>query len=132
MGEEGESTISIATDEEVNLNIRCSNGSKFSVRSSLQLSVAEFKGVLSRSSDVPAEQQRLIYKGCILKDDQSLDSYVRDIVLGLVVLFHFAETNGTIVTHLPHSNPSQVSWNGSITYVLPHLTKVFRLTIQFT
>lgn len=75
MGEEGESTISGVAGEQVNLNIRCSHGQKFSVRSSLQLSVAEFKCVLARSSDVPAEQQRLIYKGRILKDDQSLDSY---------------------------------------------------------
>lgn len=75
MGEEGESTISVVAGEQVNLNIRCSNGLKFSVRSSLQLSVAEFKGVLAQSSDVPAVQQRLIYKGRILKDDQSLDSY---------------------------------------------------------
>lgn len=79
MGEEGEpiqSTVNASgSEDEVNLNIRCSNSAKFSVRASLKLSVADFKNVVAQNCDVPAEQQRLIYKGRILKDDQSLDSY---------------------------------------------------------
>ncbi|KAL8228913.1 hypothetical protein R6Q57_013813 [Mikania cordata] len=80
MGVEGESTQSAAAsvdggDAEINLNIRCSNGNKFSVRSSLGSTVVVFKDLLARNCDVPANQQRLIYKGRILKDDQTLDSY---------------------------------------------------------
>ncbi|CAA2978278.1 ubiquitin domain-containing DSK2a-like [Olea europaea subsp. europaea] len=37
--------------------------------------VGEFKALLAQNCDVPVEQQRLIYKGRILKDDQTLVSY---------------------------------------------------------
>ncbi|OAY57643.1 ubiquitin domain-containing protein DSK2a [Manihot esculenta] len=60
---------------EVTVNIRCSNGSKFSVGISLSSTVEAFKAVLAGKCDVPADQQRLIYKGRILKDDQTLHSY---------------------------------------------------------
>lgn len=78
MGAEGESTQSgtaVEGGDEVILNVRCSNGSKFSVRTSLGSSVVAFKGLLAQNCDVPADQQRLIYKGRILKDDHTLDSY---------------------------------------------------------
>ncbi|KAL3813962.1 hypothetical protein ACJIZ3_015230 [Penstemon smallii] len=73
MGVEAES--SVGAGAEVNVNIRSSNGTKFSVKTSLELTVGEFKGLLARNCDVPPEQQRLIYKGRILKDDQTLVSY---------------------------------------------------------
>ncbi|KAK1437834.1 hypothetical protein QVD17_03634 [Tagetes erecta] len=74
MGVEGESTQTVV-DAEINLNIRCSNGNKFSVRATLRSTVVDFKDLLALNCDVPANQQRLIYKGRILKDDQTLDSY---------------------------------------------------------
>ncbi|KAK6129435.1 hypothetical protein DH2020_036824 [Rehmannia glutinosa] len=75
MGAEAESSLGVAGGEEVNVNIRHSNGSKFSVKTSLESTVGEFKGLLAQNCDVPAHQQRLIYKGRILKDDQTLVSY---------------------------------------------------------
>ncbi|CAK7329090.1 unnamed protein product [Dovyalis caffra] len=57
------------------INIRCSNGTKFTVRTSLESAVGVFKSVLAQNCDVPPDQQRLIYKGRILKDDQTLLSY---------------------------------------------------------
>ncbi|MCL7044986.1 hypothetical protein MKW94_002354 [Papaver nudicaule] len=60
---------------EVTVNIRCSNGTKFNVKTSLQSLVSSFKALLAQNCDIPVEQQRLIYKGRILKDDQTLDSY---------------------------------------------------------
>lgn len=59
----------------VAVNVRCSNGTKFSVTTSLDSTVEAFKELVAQNSDVPANQQRLIYKGRILKDDQSLLSY---------------------------------------------------------
>ena len=59
----------------VTVHVRCSNGSKFSVQISLESTVRAFKAVLSQNCDIPAEQQRLIYKGRILKEDQTLESY---------------------------------------------------------
>ncbi|KAK9734627.1 hypothetical protein RND81_04G153100 [Saponaria officinalis] len=78
MGIDDDSSATNASAEsvdEVSVNIRCSNGSKFSVRTTLDSSVGNFKSVAAQSSDVPAEQHRFIYKGRILKDDQTLASY---------------------------------------------------------
>ncbi|XP_008812218.1 ubiquitin domain-containing protein DSK2a-like isoform X2 [Phoenix dactylifera] len=57
------------------VHIRSSNGSKFSVQTDLESTVGSFKVVLAEKCDVPPEQQRLIYKGRILKDEQTLASY---------------------------------------------------------
>ncbi|KAH9620442.1 hypothetical protein KSS87_017378 [Heliosperma pusillum] len=72
-----ESTTTAAGDggDEITVNIRCSNGSKFTVKTTLNSSVRDFKVIIAQNSDVPAEQQRLIYKGRILKDDHTLTSY---------------------------------------------------------
>ncbi|KAA8546173.1 hypothetical protein F0562_020933 [Nyssa sinensis] len=78
MGSEGESiesSVSLGGGEEFTVNIRCSNASKFSVRTNLGSTVGAFKAVLAQNCDVPADNQRLIYKGRILKDEQTLDSY---------------------------------------------------------
>ncbi|KAL4186478.1 hypothetical protein AMTRI_Chr09g14330 [Amborella trichopoda] len=72
-GESGES--SDLSHEIVSVHIRCSNGSKFTVQVDLSSSVSAFKALVAETSDVPAQQQRLIYKGRILKDDQTLISY---------------------------------------------------------
>ncbi|KAG4114327.1 hypothetical protein ERO13_D12G039300v2 [Gossypium hirsutum] len=81
MGGDGDSSESRLGDngggeeEGVMVNIRCSNGSKFTVRTKLESTIGSFKVVLAQSCDIPADQQRLIYKGRILKDDQTLQSY---------------------------------------------------------
>ncbi|KAB2036045.1 hypothetical protein ES319_D04G196100v1 [Gossypium barbadense] len=62
-------------EEGVTVNIRCSNGTKFTVRTNLESTVGSFKALLAQNCDIPADQQRLIYKGRILKDDQTLQSY---------------------------------------------------------
>ncbi|CAA0840773.1 Unknown protein [Striga hermonthica] len=56
MGAEAESSsLGVAGDDEVNVNIRCS---KLSVKTSLESTVAEFKGVSAQScDDVPAQQK---------------------------------------------------------------------------
>ncbi|XP_009408182.2 ubiquitin domain-containing protein DSK2a isoform X1 [Musa acuminata AAA Group] len=59
----------------VTLQVRCSNGSRFSVEAALDSTVGTLKAALVEKCDVPAEQQRLIYKGRILKDEQTLQSY---------------------------------------------------------
>ncbi|KAG1355350.1 putative Catalase isozyme 1 [Cocos nucifera] len=80
MGADGDSgnagdTHAAGCGNSATVHIRCSNGSKFSVQTSLDSTVEAFKAVVAWSCDVPAEQQRLIYKGRILKDDQTLASY---------------------------------------------------------
>ncbi|XP_030522824.1 ubiquitin domain-containing protein DSK2b-like isoform X1 [Rhodamnia argentea] len=77
MGSEGDSSDARVGggEEGVVVNIRCSNGSKFTVKTGLDSTVEAFKAVLAQSCDVPADQQRLIYKGRILKDSETLESY---------------------------------------------------------
>lgn len=60
---------------EVTLRVRCFNGSKFSVQISLDSTVESLKSVIAQKRDVAAERLRLIYKGRVLKDDQTLESY---------------------------------------------------------
>lgn len=64
-----------STDTKGTVHIRCSSGSKFTVEADLASTVAVFKILVAEKCDIPAEQQRLIYKGRILKDDNSLQSY---------------------------------------------------------
>ncbi|XP_017436830.1 ubiquitin domain-containing protein DSK2b isoform X5 [Vigna angularis] len=89
-----------AVDEEsegvsVNINVRCSNGSKFSVQTSVDSIVSSFKDLVARNCDVPVEQQRLIYKGRILKDDQTLRSYGLEADHTVHLVRGFVHTNST-------------------------------------
>ncbi|XP_071735338.1 ubiquitin domain-containing protein DSK2b-like [Rutidosis leptorrhynchoides] len=72
---DGVDTTNSVSGGAVTVNVRCSNGTKFTVQASLDASVESFKSVLEQNCDIPAAQQRLIYKGRILKDDQTLKSY---------------------------------------------------------
>ncbi|XP_020576570.1 ubiquitin domain-containing protein DSK2b-like isoform X2 [Phalaenopsis equestris] len=74
-GDSCDSSVASGAASPATIHIRCSNGSKFSVQTALDAVVSVFKGLISEKCDVPAEQQRLIYKGRILKDDKTLESY---------------------------------------------------------
>ncbi|KAL2520779.1 calcium-dependent protein kinase [Forsythia ovata] len=74
MGADGDSSLTVSGSEQVNVNVRCSNGLKFSVGTSLKSTVGDFKALLVQSCDVLSEQHRLIYKVQNLKDDQTLVS----------------------------------------------------------
>ena len=50
-------------------------GEKFSVDAQPSMTVAELKGQVQSKSQVPPEEQRLIYKGQVLKDERTMDSY---------------------------------------------------------
>ncbi|PSS29956.1 Ubiquitin domain-containing protein [Actinidia chinensis var. chinensis] len=102
----------------VPVHIRCSNGSKFSVQISLDSAVGSFKSVLAENSDIPADQQRLIYKGRILKDDQTLESYGLEADHTVHLVRGFAPTApvttaGAINTGVPNSTPSGMTSVGS-------------------
>ncbi|KAG5188706.1 hypothetical protein JKP88DRAFT_234129 [Tribonema minus] len=57
------------------VHIRCSNAQKFTVPLDTSVTVGAFKATIAEQAQVPAESQRLIYKGRVLKDDQTLASY---------------------------------------------------------
>ncbi|XP_074285932.1 ubiquitin domain-containing protein DSK2a-like isoform X2 [Silene latifolia] len=98
-----ESTTGDGGDEEVTVNIRCSNGSKFTVKTRLDSSVRDFKVVVAQNSDVPAEQQRLIYKGRILKDDHTLTSYGLQADHTIHMVRGFAPSASTTSSGAPNS-----------------------------
>ncbi|EFJ13793.1 hypothetical protein SELMODRAFT_268972 [Selaginella moellendorffii] len=70
-----EASTTAAPSAAATVHIRCSNGTKFSVTVDLKSTVRGLKSLLVERSEVPADQQRLIYKGRVLKDENSLDSY---------------------------------------------------------
>ena len=59
------------------LKIKASNGSTTEVEfeSSSETTVAELKVAIETKLEIPASQQRLIFKGKILKDEGTLESY---------------------------------------------------------
>eukprot|EP01018_Ginkgo_biloba_P010878 Gb_17102 [translate_table: standard] len=57
------------------IHIRCINSSKFSVDAEFGFTVGAFKVLLAEKFDISADQQRVIFKGRILKDDSLLESY---------------------------------------------------------
>lgn len=59
----------------ITVNVKCSNADKYQVETTTSATVAEFKIALAAVSSVAAENQRLIYKGRVLKDDLALDFY---------------------------------------------------------
>ncbi|KAJ8450795.1 hypothetical protein Cgig2_032420 [Carnegiea gigantea] len=104
----------VTAGEEVAVNIRCSNGSKFTVRTSLDSTVCAFKLLVAQNCDVPAQHQRLIYKGRILKDDQTLHSYglQADHTIHMVRGFAPSQTtslSGTISSGTTDTSPAAAS-----------------------
>ena len=52
-----------------------STGQKYATEVDTDKTIAEFKEALATLTAIPAAQQRLIYKGRVLKDEQTVDSY---------------------------------------------------------
>ncbi|XP_015169599.1 ubiquitin domain-containing protein DSK2b-like isoform X1 [Solanum tuberosum] len=93
--------------ETVTINIRCVNESKLSVQVSLNSTVGSFKSILSQSADIPAEQQRVIYNGQILKDDQTLKSYGLEADHTVHLVRGFAAAASASATNVVNPNANQ-------------------------
>ncbi|OZJ02197.1 hypothetical protein BZG36_04755 [Bifiguratus adelaidae] len=59
----------------ININVKCSNDTKYVIAIEPSKTVLEFKQAIAEQSDTPAERQRLIYSGRVLKDADTLESY---------------------------------------------------------
>lgn len=59
----------------VTLHVKTTAGKKFSIEIELEATVAAAKTALVGPTEVPEAQQRLIYKGKVLKDELTLASY---------------------------------------------------------
>lgn len=56
----------------INVNVKASGDKKFAIAIDPSKSVLEFKEMIAEKTDVPAERQRLIYSGRVLKDNDTL------------------------------------------------------------
>ena len=65
----------MADSSQWTLTVRCSSGKTFQWSGSRAASVAEFKEAIAGDAEVPADQQRLIYKGRALQNEQLLTFY---------------------------------------------------------
>ena len=57
-------------------------GDKFSVEIETSASVRELKEAVAGKCTISADEQRLIYKGQVLKDERTVDSYGERLLLG--------------------------------------------------
>lgn len=60
---------------EITVNIKCSNADKATITIDKTATVVEMKEKIGETLSVPASQQRLIYKGRVLKDDLTVEHY---------------------------------------------------------
>ncbi|OII72062.1 uncharacterized protein cubi_01395 [Cryptosporidium ubiquitum] len=62
----------VSTDE-ISIIFKVSGGTQFNISVPRNLTIKDLKDRISEPSNIPSSQQRLIYKGRILKDNDSLD-----------------------------------------------------------
>jgi ubiquilin len=63
------------SEDNINLNIKCSNADRAEVISPSNCTISELKVIIDAKCNISALQQRLIYKGKVLKDELTLESY---------------------------------------------------------
>lgn len=56
----------------INVNIKSSSDKKFVIAIETEKTVLDLKNAIAEQTDVPAERQRLIYSGRVLKDPDTL------------------------------------------------------------
>lgn len=100
------------------ISIKATDETTFNMRIDLSKNTEEIKNKISEKKDIPTDQIRLIYKGILLHNDQTIESY--GIKGGDTVHFIKNEkpANETdnrgeepTVTNTPASNPSQTLGN---------------------
>lgn len=55
--------------------LKVSGGEKLSLDVTPKQTIAELKAAVAGKCDIPAENQRLIYKGQVLKDEKTVEDY---------------------------------------------------------
>lgn len=69
--------IGVAEDTSITFTVKSSTDAKFTLTLPISTSVSDLKQKLSSAeyADTPAERQRLIYSGRVLKDNETLETY---------------------------------------------------------
>ena len=55
--------------------LKVTGGDKLSLEVTQKQTIAELKAAIATKCDIPAENQRLIYKGQVLKDEKTVEDY---------------------------------------------------------
>ena len=55
--------------------LKVTGGEKLSLEVTPKQTIAELKAAVATRCDIPAENQRLIYKGQVLKDEKRIEDY---------------------------------------------------------
>ncbi|GMM37778.1 ubiquitin domain-containing protein [Saccharomycopsis crataegensis] len=61
--------------EEITINIKSAGDKKYEIKASKETTISEFKDQVAEVSSIPSDQQRLIYSGRVLKDQETLAFY---------------------------------------------------------
>ncbi|KAG8988232.1 hypothetical protein FRB90_002883, partial [Tulasnella sp. 427] len=64
-----------SSDSEVTISIKGPSELKLTITITLDKTVKDLKDAVASQSDVPADRQRLIYSGRVLKDEEVLSTY---------------------------------------------------------
>ena len=62
-----------AASATMTITVQCTDANKFSVSVPMDTTVVEFKALIVGQACCPAEQQRLIHRGRVLKDEATLE-----------------------------------------------------------
>ncbi|CAK0751892.1 hypothetical protein CVIRNUC_002103 [Coccomyxa viridis] len=91
--------------------LKVTGGEKLSLEVTPKQTIAELKAAVATQCDIPAENQRLIYKGQVLKDEKTIEDYAlaADHVLHLVKGRALGGASGT-----SSAAPASQAANGSI------------------
>ena len=76
----------------ISVTVKCSTGDKFTIGVDTKLLVSDFKALISEQAKIPAQQQRLIFSGHVLKDPQTLESYCKLSPLLLLCITFYQHT----------------------------------------
>jgi hypothetical protein len=69
------SFVIMADTNKINVVVKTSSGAKYDISTEKDITVEEFKKLLEQQSQIPAEQQRLIYSGHVLRNEQKLSDF---------------------------------------------------------
>jgi len=58
--------------------LKVTGGDKLSLEVTPKQTIAELKAAVATKCDIPAENQRLIYKGQVLKDEKTVEDYGKE------------------------------------------------------
>jgi ubiquilin len=59
----------------IKVTVKLATGAKYELEVEPNISVEDFKALLAEKSQIPSEQQRLIYSGHVLKNEQTIDQF---------------------------------------------------------